>query len=70
MANEFDKNQNQQQDPQQKRDQGQGQGQSQNNPNQSDNPQDTSKKNPNIESEFPERKDREGSEDVEKRRAS
>ncbi len=69
MANEFDKNKDQQQDPQQKRDQGQGQGQTQQNPNQSNNPQDTGKKNPNTQ-EFPERKDREGSEDVEKRRAS
>jgi len=66
MATEFDKNQ--QQDPQQKRDQGQGQ--SQNNPNQSNDPQDTGKRNPNTQSEFPERKDREGSENVEKRRAS
>jgi len=68
MATEFDKNQPQ--DQQQKRDQGQGQGQNQNNPNQSNNPQDTGKKNPNTQSEFPERKDREGSENVEKRRAS
>jgi len=66
MATEFDKNQPQ--DPQQKRDQGQGQ--SQNNPNQSNDPQDTGKRNPNTQSEFPERKDREGSENVEKRRAS
>ncbi len=58
MANEFDKNKEQQQDPQQKRDQGQNQG----------NIQDPNKKNPSQ--EFPERKDREGSEDVEKRRAS
>ena len=47
MANEFDKNKGQQ-DPQQKRDQGQGQGQFQQNPNQSNNPQDTGKKNPNT----------------------
>ena len=67
MANEFDKNKDQQQDPQQKRDQGQGQGQ--NNPNQSRNSQETGKKEPSTQ-EFPERKDREGSEDVEKRRAS
>ena len=59
MANEFDKNKDQQQDPQQKRDQGQNQG----------NTQDPTKKNPNTQ-EFPDRKDREGSEDVEKRRAS
>jgi len=67
MANEFDKNKDQQQDPQRKRGQGQGQGLS--NPNQSQNPQETGKKDPNTQ-EFPERKDREGSEDVEKRRAS
>ena len=58
MGNEFDKNKDQQQqDPQQKRDQGQNQGQS----------QDIGKKNPNQET--PDR-NREGSEDVEKRRAS
>jgi hypothetical protein len=58
MANEFDKNKDQQQqDPQQKRDQGQEQGQN----------QDISKKNPNQET--PDR-NREGSEEVEKRRAS
>ncbi len=57
MANEFDKNKNQQQDPQQKRDQG-NQG----------NMQDPTKKNPNTQ-DFPD-KNQEGSEDVEKRRAS
>lgn len=42
----------------------------QNEPDQSsNNPQDPGRKNPNTQ-EFPERKDREGSEDVEKRRAS
>jgi len=34
------------------------------------NPQDPTRKNPGQESETPDRKDREGSEDVEKRRAS
>ena len=59
MGNEFDKNKDQQQqDPQQKRDQGQNQGQGS---------QDIGKKNPNQET--PDR-NREGSEDVEKRRAS
>ena len=58
MGNEFDKNKDQQQqDPQQKRDQGQNQGQT----------QDIGKKNPNQQT--PDR-NREGSEDVEKRRAS
>jgi hypothetical protein len=60
MGNELDKNKDQQQDPQQKRDQGQGQGQS----------QDFGKKNPNTQQETPDQKNREGSEDVEKRRAS
>jgi hypothetical protein len=58
MANEFDKNKDEQQDPQQKRDQGQGQGQSQDIGN---------KKNPNQDIQD---RNREGSEDVEKRRAS
>ena len=59
MGNEFDKNKDQQQqDPQQKRDQGQGQGQSQDIGN---------KKNPNQDIQD---RNREGSEDVEKRRAS
>lgn len=58
MANEFDKNKNQQQDPQQKRDQG-NQG----------NMQDPTKKNPSTQ-DSPEHKNQEGSEDVEKRRAS
>lgn len=58
MGNEFDKNKDQQQqDPQQKRDQGQNQGQS----------QDIGKKNPNQDIQD---RNREGSEDVEKRRAS
>ena len=55
MGNEFDKNKDQQQDPQQKREQGQEQS------------QDFGKKNPNQET--PDR-NREGSEDIEKRRAS
>jgi len=59
MANEFDKNKDQQQDPQQKRDQGQNQGQGQS--------QDYGKKNPNQDIQD---RNREGSEDVEKRRAS
>jgi len=58
MGNEFDKNKDQQQqDPQQKRDQGQNQGQT----------QDIGKKNPNQDIQD---RNREGSEDVEKRRAS
>ena len=61
MGNEFDKNnKDQQQDPQQKRDQGQNQGQGQS--------QDIgNKKNPNQDVQD---RNREGSEDVEKRRAS
>lgn len=60
MGNEFDKNKDQQQqDPQQKRDQGQNQGQG---------GQDIgNKKNPNQDIQD---RNREGSEDVEKRRAS
>jgi len=59
MGNEFDKNKDQQQqDPQQKRDQGQGQGQSQDIGN---------KKSPNQDIQD---RNREGSEEVEKRRAS
>lgn len=70
MANEFDKNK--QQDPeQQKREQG-NQNQQQNDPSREkgqtqNNPQDPARKNPNTDVE---RKDREGSEDVAKRRAS
>ena len=59
MGNEFDKNKDQQQDPQQKRDQGQEQGQQDQNIG--------NKKNPNQDIQD---RNREGSEDVEKRRAS
>jgi hypothetical protein len=64
MGNDFDKK------PPQGDQEQSGQGQKRNDPNQSSNDsQDPGRKNQNTR-EFPERKDREGSEDVEKRRAS